>query len=583
MNRNIRRLLICMLASSAWLALVGGAAAAPGQIAYEGCVANHNLEGCVDLPFSPLANARSVVVSPDDKSLYVASFGGDSIGHLFRGPEGELAWDGCLNNNGSENCGDLPGAPINEAFAVAASPDGKSVYVVSVAGDSIARFSRTGPDGQITYAGCLNNDGSQGCVDLPFAPLDGPSAVAVSPDGRSVYVTSYAADSVSHFFRGPDGALTWDGCLNNDGSENCGDVPETPIDGPDGVAVSPDSKSVYVASFNSDSISHLFSTGPQGQIAWDGCLNNDGSQNCGDVPGEPLHGASGVAVSPDGKSVYVASSLSDSIAHAFATGPQGQISWDGCLNNDGSENCGDLPGAPLDGARGVATSGDGRSVYVASEFSDSITHLLRSGPQGQVGYDSCAANDASDGCLDLAFDPLSGAHALAVSPDGKSVYVAAPLSSSVAHFSREVTPPGTPDPSGTPNPSGMPDPSDPSADIVAPSVSRLRLTNRRFRVGRAATAVLAGRVRVGTTFRYTLSEPAAVTVAFQRALRGRGPRRRAGTLSRTGQTGPNRLAFSGRIGRRKLRPGAYRAVVTATDSSGNRSRAAVVRFRIVAR
>ncbi|HET8821953.1 MAG TPA: hypothetical protein VFM57_10435 [Thermoleophilaceae bacterium] len=41
------------------------------------------------------------------------------------------------------------------------------------------------------------------------------------------------------------------------------------------------------------------------------------------------------------------------------------------------------------------------------------------------------------------------------------------------------------------------------------------------------------------------------------------------------------MRFSGRIGRRKLRPGVYRARFVAADAAGNRSRTATVRFRIV--
>jgi hypothetical protein len=89
--------------------------------------ANDNMQGCFDLPFSPLMTARGVAVSPDNKSVYVASIGAASVGHFFRGgPEGQIAWDGCLSNDGSQNCGDLPEAPIADANAVAASPDGKS-------------------------------------------------------------------------------------------------------------------------------------------------------------------------------------------------------------------------------------------------------------------------------------------------------------------------------------------------------------------------------------------------------------------------------------------------------------------------
>ena len=50
---------------------------------------------------------------------------------------------------------------------------------------------------------------------------------------------------------------------------------------------------------------------------------------------------------------------------------------------------------------------------------------------------------------------------------------------------------------------------------------------------------------------------------------------------RTGRKGANTLEFSGRIGRRALKRGRYRAVITATDAAGNRSAAKSVRFRVV--
>jgi hypothetical protein len=56
------------------------------------------------------------------------------------------------------------------------------------------------------------------------------------------------------------------------------------------------------------------------------------------------------------------------------------------------------------------------------------------------------------------------------------------------------------------------------------------------------------------------------------------------TLRRAkGLTGLNRVAYSGRVGKTKLRPGTYRAALTATDAAGNRSRARTVSFRVVKR
>lgn len=45
----------------------------------------------------------------------------------------------------------------------------------------------------------------------------------------------------------------------------------------------------------------------------------------------------------------------------------------------------------------------------------------------------------------------------------------------------------------------------------------------------------------------------------------------AGTLRASASAGPNKLALTGKIGRRSLTPGAYRLILTATDPAGQRS------------
>lgn len=138
-------------------------------------------------------------------------------------------------------------------------------------------------------------------------------------------------------------------------------------------------------------------------------------------------------------------------------------------------------------------------------------------------------------------------------------------------------------------------------DATAPRLTRVRLTRRRFRVGRAPTALVAStRAPRGTAVRYRLSEAAQVRIVVQRRRSGRhrggrcvpgtarlgaGPRcarfTRAGTLQRAGAPGASRVAFSGRVGPRRLRPGRYRLVLRATDVAGNRSRPVRVAFRVV--
>jgi hypothetical protein len=131
----------------------------------------------------------------------------------------------------------------------------------------------------------------------------------------------------------------------------------------------------------------------------------------------------------------------------------------------------------------------------------------------------------------------------------------------------------------------------------APVLSGVSMTSRRFAVARAGTPVSARRVARGSAFRYVVSAPALVRIQITQVLAGRragrrclAPRRGAkpnckrtivlGTLTRRAKAGANRTAFSGRIGRRPLRPGNYRATLTAS-AGGQRSASRSVTFTIV--
>jgi hypothetical protein len=145
----------------------------------------------------------------------------------------------------------------------------------------------------------------------------------------------------------------------------------------------------------------------------------------------------------------------------------------------------------------------------------------------------------------------------------------------------------------------------------APLVSHLRITNKVFAVARGSTPVLASAAKAtkhkrGTAFAFILSEPATVKLAiaqlFPGRVTGKGKRTRCvtpthklhrarrctivshrGTLTRRSHSGANRVAFSGRIGTKALKPGSYRVTVTATSHAGLASRAQSISFRIVRR
>jgi hypothetical protein len=115
---------------------------------------------------------------------------------------------------------------------------------------------------------------------------------------------------------------------------------------------------------------------------------------------------------------------------------------------------------------------------------------------------------------------------------------------------------------------------------------QLYLRGRRF-LDPADRKTSATRHKRGTVFSFRLDQPATVKVAIQ--IRGRG--RRVGrncrpetrrlrhkprctrtitiaTLTRTAHTRLNKIAFSGRIRGKALKPGRYQAAFTAIDSAG---------------
>jgi hypothetical protein len=104
-----------------------------------------------------------------------------------------------------------------------------------------------------------------------------------------------------------------------------------------------------------------------------------------------------------------------------------------------------------------------------------------------------------------------------------------------------------------------------------PVVSAMRFTPPTFRVSVRATAITAARrAPAGSVLRFSLSRAASVKIVVQHRKKvGRSFRWvKAGTLTRRrGRAGPNKVAFSGRIGRRALAIGRHRATLTATGAN----------------
>jgi virginiamycin B lyase len=127
-------------------------------------------------------------------------------------------------------------------------------------------------------------------------------------------------------------------------------------------------------------------------------------------------------------------------------------------------------------------------------------------------------------------------------------------------------------------------PTTPVNNAGTPQVSEVAVKPSRFRVGARATAVSA---KTGTTITFLLTKDATATLSFDQAVQGRRrgsgcvrinrrningrrctrfiPR---GILTRAALQGLNAVPFTGRIGRRALKPGRYRVGVDGTDAEG---------------
>jgi DNA-binding beta-propeller fold protein YncE len=505
-----------------------------------GCVSNDGTGGaCQD---GTAVEGEDLAISPDGKNVYVASFTSGAVAVLDRNTvTGELTQKpgmaGCVSDDGTGGaCVD--GTALKNADGVVVSQDGKNVYGLSNGGPgAIAIFDRDAGTGGLTQkpgmAGCISDTGS-GCVCQVGRALPNPQILAISPDGRSLYVVSGADNAVAIFDR----------------DTTTGELLQKP-----GTA---------------------------------GCVSDDGSGGaCQD--GTALAGARGVAVSPDSKNVYVAAPVARAVA-AFDRSASGALTQkpgtDACVSEDGTGGACQDGHALLEPLR-ITVSPDGRSVYVASRNSDAVTILDRSATTGalsqEAGTAGCVSEDGTAGtCQDgKALDTAFG---VGVSPDDKNVYVASAGTNAVAIFDRATLSA----PAAGPLPTAV-------ASISRLSVSprAFRAANRGASIARArkrtGTRISYVDSQPASTTFTVLKRARGVRRGARCVKPPRRPTRggkrcsryvKVGSFRHVDKAGKNQFRFTGRVRHHKLPPSRYRmrAVPRLAGQSGQ---ARTASFRIV--
>jgi hypothetical protein len=168
---------------------------------------------------------------------------------------------------------------------LAISPDGRRLYVTHRDSDTIGVFA-------IEESGRLEPFGQPvrlpGCTPFgtPQQPQCSPMWVSITPDGHWLYTTNMVSGDVSTFAIGLDGGLTAVGA-------------RVPVGGrPEGIGITPDGRFLYVSVVDENALK-AFAIGVGGQLRFLGT-----APICDEAQIPAACGAPATAVAPSGASVY---------------------------------------------------------------------------------------------------------------------------------------------------------------------------------------------------------------------------------------------------------------------------------------
>jgi DNA-binding beta-propeller fold protein YncE len=356
-------------------------------------------------------------------------------------PRGE---EGCVHYRGTNRC--ARGRAVTSPEDIAISPDGRHVYVASYGSHAVASFARDRRTGELDQLsgrrGCIRHGRGGSCS--PARALARPVSIAVSPDGRHVYVASTASDAVSVFARdGRTGALRQlpggSGCVSQRPGGGC--LVGRALNEPTSVAVSPEGDRVYVAGRRFPSGVAVLTRAADGSLTQadgtGGCVSQAGGAGC--APARGISAPEEVAVSPDGRHVLVAGMRSNAVAVLRQdSGGLSQAEGEaGCIARRGADGC--ASGRVLAGPVDLAITADGRGVYVASSISDGVAILRRDRATGALrqpaGRGGCISQKGGGGRCAVG-RALDEVWGVALSPDGLNLYAVSAKINTLAAIAR---------------------------------------------------------------------------------------------------------------------------------------------------
>jgi len=422
-------------------------------------------------PAAVLALLALVAAASVASSTSAASRDGLTLLGCVTGNNRVAAAQGCSTVPGSGGRADDAGLKGVTALAGGA---GAALYAIGSENSAITQLVPGGSAGRLTFAACLTGNTfiDRSCPAVPGAyanadqaPIAEPTAAAISPDGRWLYLTSgsFHGSVVARFSREPlSGALTFVDCLTGDtdpgptGVLACTPIPSATRGGYgsglnelNGIAIGRDGRHVYVTAGLDQTLTTFDRDPASGALTFAGCLSsNDRARACRRVPvgRRVLDGIGSPLLSSDGKYLYAAASRAATI-DSFAIGAGGRPSFAGCLGGGGEQHgCryGRGPLTALELPTGLAASSDGRFLYAASGYG-SIVVLRHKAANGALTPVSCLSGSTDQGRV-CKLTPgaaaytnasvLTGIRAPVLSADGRSLFAAVRTQDAVVELRR---------------------------------------------------------------------------------------------------------------------------------------------------
>ena len=399
----------------------------------------------------------------------------------------QIAVLGCVTGNSNvaarRGCRAVPGAiPEDTQSSLAGvvgllpGKEGKSLYAVGNMTSAITQLAVGPAPGRIAFGPCFTGDSFlQKCTNVPGAqanagdsPIANPTAAAISPDGRSLYLTSgdFHGATVARFVRDPgSGALTYGDCLSGAhgsgpaGTAACALIPSATREGygsglaePSGIAISADGSLVYVTAALDQSVVVFARNPADGRLEFKRCVSsNPRAKACIQVPGDDvLDEVTAPLISADGRFLYTAAERAGTI-DTFAIDGGGGIAYRRCLTGatgpKGCERGGPATGGPytLQTPSGLIETPDRRFIYATTNYGPIIA-LKRNRASGKLSPASCISGFSGDrGKCTLvprssrlaSGSPLYGTHTAILSGNGKTMFVAVRGEAGVTELQRD--------------------------------------------------------------------------------------------------------------------------------------------------